>query len=542
MYELNLVLLFIISIPPCLLYYQLFYLFLPITITVMSLFFITKWSLQRFKSLQTNKYFKRFNESLLLILILLYIVMWFPPLFGEASIINSNYPFYILGLALFTFILKYKTKLIKYIISIVSVAFIIFILMQYFKGGVSNRLDAYYFSTILFIIIISEVILYYFIKREIKSLNSSEEVKSILQDSPLFITTSLIMNITFLFLTLNFYLPVNDSYDNLNKLSGPISKIFDYKASDAIGNIIGKQIMFIKEGCNPNTLLIGSRGKSNSGLVKYNSKLRTFISSPVPDQSPDDILIDCKNKQVITAEFDCNEDLYECNYVSKLYFLSLDNWPELKKTPIILPEQITSLIYSEKDHLIYLLTEGSEILVLDLKTSKIIAYYERPDEWLYFPTHDLFVVFTEPDYLLEVIKFNKKDKEFKILDKVDLDIPIYKRLTMFPYYDYETRRFYLSSMWEGNIRIFNNKLDYIGKFELEKGVRNLAAVPNLPVLAVVNYGKGFLSFIDIRNYHLLKKIFIGYRARAINFSSDNKFMYIGTTEGGLKIDLSWISK
>ena len=83
--------------------------------------------------------------------------------------------------------------------------------------------------------------------------------------------------------------------------------------------------------------------------------------------------------------------------------------------------------------------------------------------------------------------------------------------------------------------------NFPGEFFVAPGIRNMALTPDRKTLMVAGYTDGYLYFIDVKSWHVVNKIYLGHRMRALTLSNDGRYVYVGSSQGGFKVELEALS-
>ncbi len=353
------------------------------------------------------------------------------------------------------------------------------------------------------------------------------------------------------FLALKFYLINGDA--DINKIASQpgVEILFSYEGDDdPIGPHVGNQIMFIQEGCTPDHVFIGSQYEGG-GLIRCDLLTGEVERARRVEETSDDLIMDCDKNEMIIGDF--SEGAF--------HFLDMAHWPDVTRPSVSVGHQVTRVARNASGSRHYFLSEGAAFFVLDRGAKRVLDSMEGPDEWIYDVEKDQFIVFTEPDFKLRQLSIGASGK-ISISQKGDLRIPPYKRLNLFLIKGPREETLLISDMWEGSVRILRYASAwpedlFVGPVrasdlgddfvEIEKvfvapGIRNMVLTPDRKILIIAGYADGHLHFMDTAHWKIIRKVYLGCRMRGLNLSRDGKYVYVGSSQGGFRVEWGVVMK
>jgi len=220
-----------------------------------------------------------------------------------------------------------------------------------------------------------------------------------------------------------------------------------------------------------------------------------------------------------------------------LHFLDMKNWPRPTRSSIPSKQQVTRITRNLAYGHYYFLSEDVTFFVLDSRARLILDSMVGPDEWIYNREKNQFIVFTEPDFDLLRLGIDRYSGKISVLAKRHLGIPTYKRLNLFIIEGPEKGTILISSMWEGTIRLLDEDFVEQQSIFVAPGIRNMMLTPDRQTLMIGGYTDGYLYFMDTGTWKIINKIYMGCRMRALTLSNNGKYVYVGSSQGGFRVDI-----
>ncbi len=495
--ELSIFILWITATPPIINFdYLDDYLFL-IWLPILSIAHIVKWGRMIFG-----------KSTLCLPVFLLYApviplsLLWAVALFAETRLINPINPLIVIAAGALTFFLYHRHRLHGAPITLLAVVHLILITAYLPKEILAGALA---FWTLLLL--------------------GGVLVKETVYRVPSWTVSMAVMTIITIFIAHRFYLVNGDDDSEQIKIQHGVEILFTYGHDDPVGRLVGEQIMFVREGCAAEHIFIGSQYKGG-GLVRYNLDTGKADRADIGGTS-DDLVMDCEKWEMIIGDFS----------YGALHFLDMKNWPRHTRPSIPSKQQVTRITRNLAYGHYYFLSEDVTFFVLNNRAELILDSMVGPDEWIYNREKNQFIVFTEPDFDLLRLEVDRYSGKIKVLARRHLEIPTYKRLNLFLTEGPEKGSILISSMWEGTIRLLDENFLEQQSIFVAPGIRNMTLTPDRKILMIAGYTDGYLYFMDTGTWKIVNKIYLGRRMRALTLSNNGKYVYVGSSQGGFRVDI-----
>jgi hypothetical protein len=294
--------------------------------------------------------------------------------------------------------------------------------------------------------------------------------------------------------------------------------------------MVGKNIMTIQEACEPDTYLISSH-HGDAGFVFVDHKTRTARAHPQIAEGSNDILVDCTTHEAMVGAF---------SQPSGLYVVNLNLWPALSKPMIPIPGRGVVYIFSDQANGQYLVFPKAQILyAVDTHTGQITSALPGPDEPAYDPSSRELTALTEPDFSIVRFKItNNKRTPFQLLHKRSLGVPVYKRLQMYFHPGPIAGTTLVTSLWDGTIALYDQHLRRQRQTYIAPGISGLVLTPDKQYLLIGGYTDGHLYVMNMATWQIVARLYLGHRMRELRLSHDGRHVYVGTSQGGFRIDIA----
>jgi hypothetical protein len=309
-----------------------------------------------------------------------------------------------------------------------------------------------------------------------------------------------------------------------------IERLFVYDAADPVGRVIGKNIMTIQEACEPDTYLIGSHS-GDAGFVFVDHKTRSVRVHPQIAEGSNDILVDCTTQEAVVGAF---------SQPSGLYVVNLKRWPALSKPMIPIPGRGVVYLLADRANDQYLVFPKAQILyAVDAQTGHITSALPGPDEPAYDPRRRELTALTEPDFSIVRFKITKnKQAPFQLLQKRSLGVPVYKRLQLYFYPGPSEGTTLVTSLWDGTLTLYDEHLRPQRQTYIAPGISGMVLTPDKQYLLIGGYTDGYLYFMNMTTWKVGTRLYLGHRMRELRLSHDGHYVYVGTSQGGFRIDIA----
>lgn len=348
---------------------------------------------------------------------------------------------------------------------------------------------------------------------------------------PAWVAAMAFMNL-FVLLTLIHFRFVNGTHLDDVSSHPAVEKLFVYSKANPVGRMIGKNIMTIQEACEPDTYLIGTHD-GGAGFVFVDHQTGTVRAHPQIAEGSNDILVDCTAHEAVVGAF---------SQPGGLYVVSLKNWPELSKPMIPIPGRGVVYILSDLANGQYLVFPKAQILyAVDAQTGRITSALPGPDEPAYDPRRRELTTLTEPDFSIVRFKIaNDPQAPFQFLDKRSLGVPVYKRLQMYFHPGPIAGTTLVTSLWDGTITLYDERLKPLRQTYVAPGISGMVLTPDQQHVLIGGYTDGHLYFMNLATWEVVTRLYLGSRMRELRLSKDGRHVYVGSSQGGFRIDIAHV--
>jgi hypothetical protein len=430
--------------------------------------------------------------------------LWGLILCGEIRIINSYYPFAIVFLGLLVGYLHFSRRLHGWI---ANAAFLLLI-----------TLTLYYKLFLLTGIYLCLYVLF--------ALGGILFGRNIYRP-PAWVASMAFMNLLVAFFLFHFRFVTGEHLDQVSK-NPAVEHLFVYDNSDPVGRMIGKNIMIIQESCEPGQYLIGSH-HGGAGLVLVDRKQNAANAHPHIGECSNDILVDCVAHEATVGAF---------GKPGALFFIDLKNWPNPSRSMIPIPGKVVYIVFDEVNEVYLVFPEDQVLFAIDSWTGKIIGALRGPDERAFDPRTNELTSLTEPDFSIMRLKIlQSKDTALKIIRKRSLRVPFYKRLQMYFHPGPIEGTTLVTSLWEGTVTLYDCDLKPLRRTRIVPGISAMALTHDKRHLLIGGYTDGNLYFMNMETWKVVTSLYLGHRMRELKLSRDGRYVYVGTSQGGFRIDI-----
>jgi hypothetical protein len=432
-------------------------------------------------------------------------ILWGFILGGEVRLINAYYPFVLVLFACAVSFLHWFRRLHGWTISAIFGCLIILSLYYrlYTLTGIYTGLIALFtFGGVLF-------------RRSIYQV-------------PVWVAALALTNLVVVFVLFHFRFVTGEHLDRIST-NPAVERLFVYDNTDPVGRMVGKNIMIIQEACEPDTYLVGSHdGEFGLLLVDHNKRV-AHPSLHIRDCS-NDILVNCIRHEAMAGAF---------NRPGGLYVFDLQNWPTLTKPVIPVPGKVVYMIFDKTNDQYLVFPKARILFAVDAQTGSISGALRGPDERAYDPKNNEVVTLTEPDFSIMRIKLENIPKApFRILHKRYMEVPIYKRLQMYFHPGPIDGTTLVTNLWDGTVTLYSRNFRPLRQTYIAPGISGMALTKDKRHLAIGGYTDGNLYFMDMKTWKVVTNLYLGHRMREIRISRDGRYIYIGTSQGGFRINIS----
>jgi hypothetical protein len=326
-----------------------------------------------------------------------------------------------------------------------------------------------------------------------------------------------------------FYSINGDRLSDLD-LDRGVRSLFRFESGDPVAEAIGPQIMAIEQACGKDTYFVASQ-MGSTGLVRFELADREVKTAEALHESANDLLVDCERNEMIAGSFD---------NPGELLFFNPKQFPEQARPPIPVGKPVVYIVRLEKQRAILALDEQRGLFAFDENNGALLAEMKGPDEWAVDKRTGEITALTEPGFQLMRMKFERTDQggAFRVLAQRPLGVPFYRRLQVYMIPGPEAGTVLVSDLWTGAISLFDRGLNRVREEKIAPGISGMLLMPNKRHLAVGGYTDGFLRMVDMTDWSVSEKFFLGRRMRELRLSPDGRFLLVGTSQGGFRVDVS----
>lgn len=309
-----------------------------------------------------------------------------------------------------------------------------------------------------------------------------------------------------------------------------VERLFLYSASDPIGRMMGKNIMTIQEGCTPDTYLVATH-HGKMGVVLVDRKHHLVRGYPQLREGSNDILLDCARGEAVVGAF---------SDPAGLYFIDLRNGPTLTRPMIPIPGRGVVYIIFDQIHNQYLVFPKDQVLyAVDARTGHLTAALRGPDERAYDPARDQLTSLTEPDFSIMRIGIgDPKQNPLRVLNRRSMHIPLNQRLQMYFHPGLVAGTTLVTNLWKGTLTLYDRHLLPIRQRRIAPGVSGIALTRDQRFILVGGYTDGNLYFLDAVTWKIVAHLYLGHRMRELRLSRNGRYVYVGTSQGGFRVDIA----
>jgi prepilin signal peptidase PulO-like enzyme (type II secretory pathway) len=307
-----------------------------------------------------------------------------------------------------------------------------------------------------------------------------------------------------------------------------VERLFVYDNSDPVGRMIGKNIMIVQEACDPNKYLVGSH-HGGAGLVLVDRKKNSAYANPHILECSNDVLVDCATQEATVGDYGKR---------SGLFFFDLNNWPKQSKPMIPIPGEVVYIVFDKVIGIYLVFPHKPVLLAADSSTGELLGSLPGPDEGAYDSSSREFTVLTEPDFSIMRLEIgDRKDSPFEVRLRRSMGVPVYKRLQMYFHPGPTDGTTLVTSLWEGTVTLYDQDLRPARRKRIVAGTSGMALTPDKRHLLIGGYADGRLYFMDMETWDVVASLYLGHRMRELRLSKDGRYVYVGTSQGGFRVDI-----
>jgi hypothetical protein len=308
-----------------------------------------------------------------------------------------------------------------------------------------------------------------------------------------------------------------------------VERLFLVAPSDPVARQVGGNIMTVQEGCDPETYLVASHS-AGVGVVLVDRARKLVRPHPTIREASNDILVDCARREAIVGSF---------SEPWGLHFLSLDDWPAASRPMMPIPGHgVVYIVFDQANDQYVVFPKHQEIFAVDARTGQIEGRLPGPDERAYDSRRNQLTSLTEPDFsIVRVAIGGPPGPRFRVLERRSMGVPVYKRLQMYFHPGPEEGTTLVTSLWDGTLTLYDEDLLPVRRERVAPGVSGLLLTPDRRHILVGGYTDGYLYFLDAESWEVVTRLYLGHRMRELRLSRDGRRVYVGSSQGGFRIDL-----
>jgi hypothetical protein len=199
------------------------------------------------------------------------------------------------------------------------------------------------------------------------------------------------------------------------------------------------------------------------------------------------------------------------------------------------------VVYIVFDHVHgqYLVFPKARVLfAVDARTGNITGTLRGPNERAYDPTTHELTTLTEPDFsIMRLTLVNTQQAPFQVLHRRSLGVPLYKRLQMYFHPGPSDGTTLVTSLWDGTVTLYGRTLELLRQTRIAPGISGMVLTHNKRHLVIGGYTDGNLYFMNMETWQVVTRLYLGHRMRELRLSRDGRYVYVGTSQGGFRIDI-----
>lgn len=337
-----------------------------------------------------------------------------------------------------------------------------------------------------------------------------------------------VMNLLSISTLIGFY-SVNGYWTDRVLDQAEVHKIFRFDRNDPVAALAGPQIMVIEPGCRQGEYFIGTQMGQN-GLIRYNVTSKRAVAAVNFAEAGNDIVVDCQADRLVAGLF---------IKPGAVAFFNLAAWPAPAKPSIQFHHPVVYITPDSNVKRYYILDEAQGLYAIDPESRQPTAYIAGPDEMTFDSRTGELTVLTEPEFDLMRLRYipDGKDSRFEVLTRRSLNVPFYRRLQMYMITGLDPGTVLMTDLWTGTLSLFDRDLNLVRRKRIAPGVSGMALTADGKILAIGGYSDGRLFLLDAATWKVLACPFVGHRMRELRLSRDDRFVLVGTAEGGFRVDI-----
>ena len=232
--------------------------------------------------------------------------------------------------------------------------------------------------------------------------------------------------------------------------------------------------------------------------------------------------------------------MWAFNHPSGLYTVDLRHWPSLAQPMVPVPGRGVVYILADPAHHQYVVFPNMQRLyAVDAHTGHITQTVLGPDERAYDPQRHELTVLTEPDFTLARFKLSHSPQApLQLLRQRSLEIPVYKRLQMYFSPGPSEGTTLVTSVWDGTITLYDDAFQPLRQTYIAPGLSAMVLTPDRQHVLIGGYADGYLYCMNMTTWDVVARLYLGHRMRELRLSGDGRRVYVGTSQGGFRIDLA----
>ncbi len=95
----------------------------------------------------------------------------------------------------------------------------------------------------------------------------------------------------------------------------------------------------------------------------------------------------------------------------------------------------------------------------------------------------------------------------------------------------------VTSLWDGTVTLYDSSLKPLRHTRVAPGISGMALTDDKRHLLIGGYTDGNLYFMNMETWHIVTSLYLGHRMRELRLSRDGRYVYVGTSQGGFRIDI-----
>lgn len=300
-----------------------------------------------------------------------------------------------------------------------------------------------------------------------------------------------------------------------------VESIFTRRSEDPAGDVLGhSQVYSITPGCRKHVLYISTR-RGDAGLLEFPLGGKPMIRYKEPVS--DNIAKDCANKHVYAGGFDKNLIL-EFN-ITPFGVRHGKDISISERSPIL-------LAMAPGLNRLFAATDNNSFHIIDTKTGREIYHRAKTGRSIALFGRDIIV---SDFHDIRKFRLNTRADGMKLIKSVRNPDISGQGATLA---DPPRKRAYLNNYLNGWLYTIDARtLSAKKRVKLEPGIRFIDMPPDRSRIVSVGHIHGNVYIIDPVTLKVIRKVYVGRRARRVTFSDDSRFAYVASAAGGFRISL-----